>query len=206
MPKSKTGVDLMNCSSDNSLYEEGEKVWASYSDKWYEAKVFTVVESSMTAKRYLVHYPVSILLRDSRCFNNGVGMKEILLAEENMNIEIPRMLKKQLVEDSEFVTRLGKLVKLPRTPNVDDILKKYFRFKVKKNNIHPSSDMLSGNRLRDEIQEILYGICYYFDKALPTMLLYNNERKQYEALSAENIPPSVAYGAEHLLRLFGMID
>lgn len=39
MPKSKTGVDLMNCSSDNSLYEEGEKVWASYSDKWYEAKV-----------------------------------------------------------------------------------------------------------------------------------------------------------------------
>lgn len=66
--------------------------------------------------------------------------------------------------------------------------------------------MLSGNRLRDEIQEILYGIRYYFDKALPTMLLYNNERKQYEALSAENIPPSVAYGAEHLLRLFGMID
>ncbi|XP_074378625.1 protein MRG2-like [Apium graveolens] len=127
---------------------------------------------------------------------------EILLGEENMNIEIPRMLKKQLVDDSEFVTRLGKLIKLPRTPNVDDILKKYFSFKVKKNNIHPSSDMLSGNRLRDEIQEILYGIRYYFDKALPTMLLYNNERKQYETLSAENIPPSVAYGAEHLLRLF----
>ncbi|XP_074378620.1 protein MRG1-like [Apium graveolens] len=250
MPKSKTGVDLMNCSSDNSLYEEGEKVWASYSDKWYEAKVLTVVESSMTAKRYLVHYAgwnkrwdewlgtdrlmkftdenIQIQLakntksghkgkakqanediQNQLATNTKSGDKgkakesdEILLAEENMNIEIPRMLKKQLVDDSEFVTSLGKLVKLPRNPNVDDILKKYFRFKVKKNNIHPSSDMLSGNRLRDEIQEILYGIRYYFDKALPTMLLYNNERKQYEALSAENIPPSVAYGAEHLLRLF----
>ncbi|XP_074378623.1 protein MRG2-like [Apium graveolens] len=217
MPKSKTGVDLMNCSSDNSLYEEGEKVWASYSDKWYEAKVFMVVESSMTAKRYLVHYPGKAKqsnedIQNQLATNTKSGDKgkakeseEILLAEENMNIEIPRMLKKQLVDDSEFVTRLGKLVKLPRTPNVDDILKKYFRFKVKKNNIHPSSDMLSGNRLRDEIQEILYRIRYYFDKALPTMLLYSNERKQYEALSAENIPPSVAYGAEHLLRLFVML-
>lgn len=66
--------------------------------------------------------------------------------------------------------------------------------------------MLSCNRLREEVQETLYGIRYYFDKALPSMLLYNNERKQYEALGAENIPPSVAYGAEHLLRLFGMLD
>ncbi|KAL8128024.1 hypothetical protein AgCh_014817 [Apium graveolens] len=222
MPKSKTGVDLMNCSSDNSLYEEGEKVWASYSDKWYEAKVLTVVESSMTAKRYLVHYPgwnkrwdewlgtdrlmkftdenIQIQLakntksghkgkakqsnediQNQLATNTKSGDKgkakesdEILLAEENMNIEIPRMLKKQLVDDSEFVTSLGKqLVKLPRTPNVDDILKKYFRFKVKKNNI----------------------------TSYNAMLLYNNERKQYEALSAENIPPSVAYGAEHLLRL-----
>ncbi|XP_074381008.1 protein MRG2-like isoform X4 [Apium graveolens] len=83
------------------------------------------------------------------------------------------------------------LVKLPRTPNVDDILKKYFALRVKKN-----------DKLSEAIQEILSGFRCYFDKALPAMLLYKNERKQYEEVSAEHIPPSTVYGAEHLLRLF----
>ncbi|XP_074378632.1 protein MRG1-like [Apium graveolens] len=172
MPKSKTGVDFMNCSSDNSLYEEGEKVWASYSDKWYEAKGWNKRWDEWLGTDRLMKFTdenIQIqLAKNTKSGHKGKAKQsnediqnqlatntksddkgkakesdEILLAEENMNIEIPRMLKKQLVDDSEFVTRLGKLVKLPRTPNVDDILKKYFRFKVKKNNIHPSSDMLS---------------------------------------------------------------
>ncbi|XP_074378627.1 protein MRG2-like [Apium graveolens] len=69
-----------------------------------------------------------------------------------------------------------KLVKLPRTANVDDILKKYFRFKVKKNNII---------------------FCANVDAVVIHLLTCF-----LEALSAENIPPSVAYGAQHLLRLF----
>ncbi|KAK1392412.1 Chromatin modification-related protein eaf3 [Heracleum sosnowskyi] len=215
MPRSNTGVDLMNCSSDNSLYQEGEKVWAFYGGKWYQAKV-QKVESRMSARTHFVHYlgwnkrwdewlGTERLMKftdedvhNQLAKNTKSGHKrkekqsdEILLSEENMNIELPRMLKKQLVNDCEFVTHLGKLVKLPRTPNVDDILKKYFTFKVKRN-----------NKLSDEIQEILNGIRCYFDKALPAILLYNSERKQYEALSGENIPPSLAYGAEHLLRLF----
>lgn len=36
------------------------------------------------------------------------------------------------------------------------------------------------------------------------MLLYKNERQQYEKAIADNVSPSSVYGAEHLLRLFGM--
>jgi mortality factor 4-like protein 1 len=49
------------------------------------------------------------------------------------------------------------------------------------------------------------GLCCYFDKALPTMLLYNNERQQYQEACPNDIVPSDIYGAEHLLRLFGML-
>lgn len=47
------------------------------------------------------------------------------------------------------------------------------------------------------------GLRCYFDKALPVMLLYNNERKQYEEAVSSDVSPSTVYGAEHLLRLFG---
>ncbi|KAL8128023.1 hypothetical protein AgCh_014816 [Apium graveolens] len=89
MPKSKTGVDLMNCSSDNSLYEEGEKVWASYSDKWYEAKVLTVVESSMTAKRYLVHYPGW-----NKRWDEWLGTDRLMkFTDENIQIQLAKNTK-----------------------------------------------------------------------------------------------------------------
>ena len=40
-------------------------------------------------------------------------------------------------------------------------------------------------------------------KALPVMLLYKKERKQYHEAVIDDVPPSMVYGAEHL-RLFGM--
>lgn len=225
--QSNTGIDLKTIFSNSynsHNYEEGEKVWACFCGKWYEAKVLKV-ESRMNARAHFVHY-----LGWNKSWDEWLGWEnlrkftdqedvhnqlvqcgtsdrpnaesgkkkeekqsaEILSSEENMDIEIPRILKKQLVDDCEFVTRLGKLVKLPRTPNVNDILKKFFSFREKKD-----------NKLSNEIQQVLSGLRSYFDKALPVMLLYKSERKQYEELCAEhNRPPSIVYGAEHLLRLF----
>lgn len=37
------------------------------------------------------------------------------------------------------------------------------------------------------------------------MLLYKNERQQYEAAISDDVTPSSIYGAEHLLRLFGIV-
>ncbi|XP_052188927.1 protein MRG1-like isoform X1 [Diospyros lotus] len=110
--------------------------------------------------------------------------------EKPINIHIPSKLKKQLVDDCESVTNLGKLVKLPRSPNVSDILKKYLDYKLKNDGM-----------VADSVKEIMNGLNCYFDKALPAMLLYNCEREQYQTI-ADNVSPSTVYGAEHLLRLF----
>ncbi|XVE70151.1 hypothetical protein DITRI_Ditri10aG0048800 [Diplodiscus trichospermus] len=58
--------------------------------------------------------------------------KSAVPPEKLVNIQIPLTLKKQLIDDCEFITHLGKLVKLPRTPNVEDILKLYLDYRCKK--------------------------------------------------------------------------
>ncbi|XP_037497105.1 protein MRG1 isoform X4 [Jatropha curcas] len=119
------------------------------------------------------------------------GIEDNLSAEKLVKIQIPSTLKKQLVDDWEFVTQQDKLVKLPRSPNVDEILTKYLEYRSKKDGM-----------MTDSIGEILKGIRCYFDKALPVMLLYKKERQQYYSSVENDTSPSTIYGAEHLLRLF----
>ncbi|KAJ0235696.1 Protein MRG2 [Hirschfeldia incana] len=118
--------------------------------------------------------------------------EENLVPSDNLlTFNIPPALRKQLTDDCKFITQMQKLVELPRSPSVDDILKKYTDSKMEKH-----------GRLSDSVEEILKGLRCYFDNALPVMLLYNNERKQYEETVSGDVSPSSVYGAEHLLRLF----
>ncbi|GFP94061.1 mortality factor 4-like protein 1 [Phtheirospermum japonicum] len=112
-------------------------------------------------------------------------------SEKLFKIQIPPNLKKRLVDDWEQITQQNKLVKLPRSPSVDDILTKYLEIRSKKDGM-----------MTDAVGEILNGIRCYFDKALPSILLYKKERQQYREAIQDNISPSSIYGAEHLLRLF----
>ncbi|KAI6699302.1 hypothetical protein NL676_013626 [Syzygium grande] len=111
--------------------------------------------------------------------------------EKPVKIQIPSALRKQLVDDWEFVTQRDKLVKLPRSPSVDDIFTNYLEYRSKKDGM-----------MTDLIGEILKGLRCYFDIALPVMLLYKKERQQYREAVVDDISPSTIYGAEHLLRLF----
>ncbi|KAL3514417.1 hypothetical protein ACH5RR_027134 [Cinchona calisaya] len=118
--------------------------------------------------------------------------KAVTLTEKRVNIHIPPALKRQLTDDWECITHLDKLVKLPRSPNVEEILSKYHDYRLEKD-----------SRLPGSVGEVVNGLRRYFDKALPAMLLYKNERQQYEeAIAADSVAPSAIYGAEHLLRLF----
>ncbi|CAN8306401.1 unnamed protein product [Cochlearia groenlandica] len=118
--------------------------------------------------------------------------KNVVVSFDNLlSFHIPPALKKQLLEDCEYVTQLHKVVQLPRSPNVDDILNKYIDSKTKKH-----------DRMADSVEETMKGLRSYFDKALPVMLLYNDERKQYEETVSTDVSPSSVYGGEHLLRLF----
>ncbi|KAL6961439.1 Protein mrg1 [Sarracenia purpurea var. burkii] len=122
---------------------------------------------------------------DSGIEKDSVSVKKLI------KIQIPSTLKKQLVDDWEFITQQDKLIKLPRAPSVDNILTKYLEYRSKKDGM-----------MTDSVGEILNGLRCYFDKALPVILLYKKERQQYQEVVVDNVSPSSIYGAEHLLRLF----
>ncbi|EFJ22850.1 hypothetical protein SELMODRAFT_228384 [Selaginella moellendorffii] len=108
--------------------------------------------------------------------------------DNSLKFSLPAALKKLLIEDCELVTQGSKLAKLPKSPSVEEILQKYLETKTKPG---------------DSLVEILNGLRSYFDKALPLMLLYKEERKQHVEVFANNTStPSAVYGAEHFLRLF----
>ncbi|XP_074264023.1 protein MRG1-like isoform X2 [Silene latifolia] len=126
--------------------------------------------------------------------HNGKKGKDSDLAEKLVSIYIPLTLKKQLIDDFESINQMDKLVRLPRTPNVDAVIEKYLDYRGKKEGV-----------ISNSVEEVLSGLCVYFNKALPVLLLYNKERQQYQEVIMEDsscLLPSAVYGAEHLLRLF----
>ena len=60
----------------------------------------------------------------------------------------------------------------------------------------------------DIAHEVIQGLKLYFDKALGSILLYKLEKMQFLDILKENETrkKSDVYGAEHLLRLFGIFD
>ncbi|KAK9765053.1 Esa1p-associated factor [Basidiobolus ranarum] len=113
----------------------------------------------------------------------------------DIKIIIPSLLKERLITDWEWVVKQQRLVPLPRSPNVTEILEEYRKFSNARNGNRESADILN---------EILLGIKLYFNKALGTILLYRFEREQFVDISNEFPHKEAAdiYGAEHLLRLF----
>ncbi|KAG0148209.1 hypothetical protein CROQUDRAFT_41727 [Cronartium quercuum f. sp. fusiforme G11] len=115
----------------------------------------------------------------------------------HIRIVIPEPLKLQLVDDWEAVTRMNRLVTLPRNPNVSTIFQEYEEY---------AAQSKSSPQSKNLIREVLAGLKVYFDKSLGHSLLYRYERQQYIDIRKkpefENTLMSDIYGAEHLLRLF----
>ena len=122
---------------------------------------------------------------------NGSGpVDESLVAEVKDMLRLPHGAKLKLIEDWEHITREKKLVELPSSPNVAQLLADFTALKARKT---------SHERLYAEVQE---GVCSYFNQALPTILLYKYERRQHRDLKERFDDMTQCYGAEHLLRLF----
>ncbi|XP_057974183.1 protein MRG1-like isoform X4 [Malania oleifera] len=195
--------------SDSLPFSEGEKVLAYHKSSIYEAKGWSknwdewvcldrlmkhteenVQKQQLLNKKHGMDRNTKTVVRGKKLRNGSIN-KESVHLEKIVNIHIPRTLKKQLIDDCEYITHLGKLVKIPRSPNVDDILNKYLDYRLKKD-----------GEIADSVGEVLKGLRCYFDKALPAMLLYKSEREQYQEAISDHVSPSTVYGAEHLLRLF----
>ncbi|KAK7018594.1 MRG-domain-containing protein [Favolaschia claudopus] len=122
-----------------------------------------------------------------------------------MKLLIPEQLKSKLVDDWETVTKDNKLVTLPRSPTVQELLQQFETFIQE---TQPPS-------LRDPLAlapTVISGLQVYFDRSLANHLLYRFERPQYTSIRAKYITGqkviigqekemSEIYGAEHLLRM-----
>ena len=95
--------------------------------------------------------------------------EEEFLKRDMVHIPIPDALKLKLVQDWENVTKLQKLVTLPRNPNVSEILNEFL------------SNFLENEKSiknQDIVKEVVQGLLTYFDKALGNILLYKLEKTQ----------------------------
>jgi mortality factor 4-like protein 1 len=106
-------------------------------------------------------------------------------------LELPtlsRDLRLVVTHDWEQITRKPQhWAPLPRTPCVADLLQTYAATK-------PHADIPAWRDFSD-------GLVRFFDEALPRLLLYREERQQYDLRARGRGAPSRIYGAEHLLRL-----
>ncbi|WWD06962.1 hypothetical protein V865_005059 [Kwoniella europaea PYCC6329] len=134
-----------------------------------------------------------------RSRESGVDTEAAYFNRPEVKIVIPEILKLQLVDDWENVTKNNQLVTLPRKPNVRELLEEYRQYV---NNTKKAQERSA--RATSLLSEIISGITLYFDKALGNNLLYRFERAQYVEQKRQNPdkPMSEIYGAEHLLRLF----
>ncbi|CAH3014240.1 unnamed protein product [Porites evermanni] len=105
---------------------------------------------------------------DSKSVSEVVESPEL----PKIEIEIPSQLKLKLEDDCYFIKRKKKLVQLPRTPNVAQLLSEYFQH---------CKDFYPGQS-SNLIKEVMDGLRIYFDFTLPTLLLYNFEREQYQTV------------------------
>jgi len=113
-----------------------------------------------------------------------------------LKLVVPDILKVQLVDDWEAVTKNNQLVSLPREPNVREILEDFQE--TLKPRVSPSTAQL--------FPELLAGLTLYFNRSLGQNLLYRFERAQYAEAkkkyeSGKEHGLAEIYGAEHLLRM-----
>jgi len=111
-------------------------------------------------------------------------------------LEIPMTLKKHLLDEWSLISQQDprRLVKLPRKVTAERALQDFVESLEEK----MDDDQLEAHR------DFYEGLQLYFEKALPTILLYRHERDQYDEIvkNFKDLVPSQIYGTEHLLRLF----
>ena len=121
------------------------------------------------------------------------GSEETSESALREQLRLPHAAKLKLIEDWERITREKKLVPLPASTSIATLLDEFLTQKAKRTTSH--------ERLYSEVSE---GVKAYFEQALPTILLYKYEKKQWRDLKEQRKgePVTAYYGAEHLLRLF----
>ncbi|KAK6115883.1 hypothetical protein DH2020_008152 [Rehmannia glutinosa] len=209
---------------DSSSFREGEKVLAFHGPCLYDAKIVgqtermlwefslqTLMLFSFAPKGFgslrLGNFPKAYLIK---IWDEWLGVN-CLLKRTDENVQKQEELKK--MHAMEKNAKPGYLSQDKTKSSIGNILCLFKQLIDDHECItHPGqvSHSTQGKLLHTEetftivetVGEIVKGLRCYFDKALPAMLLYKEERQQYKEVITDNVSPSNVYGAEHLLRLF----
>lgn len=109
------------------------------------------------------------------------------LEDSVITLAFPQELIDQLLKNQQWVKEQNFPLPLPRSPTVVDVLNDFVR---------------DGNEA-DYLNRLYAAQAFVsvFDACFPLLLLYKNERPQFDKLkTSERSGPSTVYGAEHLLR------
>ncbi|PNF27680.1 hypothetical protein B7P43_G14592 [Cryptotermes secundus] len=128
--------------------------------------------------------------------------------EERVPLELSDTLKRLLEEDHDLIIKKNKVLKLPADPNVVTILEGYvkncavnqlcgigekpqrrYRYHHYQNN--KSRDLERACRSLNICKEVVDGVRIYFDFTLSDLLLYNQEREQFEQLRNQQAEPTI---------------
>eukprot|EP00164_Ancoracysta_twista_P008800 GFYU01012811.1.p1 GENE.GFYU01012811.1~~GFYU01012811.1.p1 ORF type:complete len:265 (+),score=44.76 GFYU01012811.1:146-940(+) len=137
---------------------------------WQKKKVYKCIACRGKAKKSLK--------------TKSVEEFEYTLSKHEVKIELSRALKRWILDDWEAIQK-NKVVMLPRTPSVSEILEEY----------HEQSRKQSAKDVADTLTSL-------FDMCCPQCLMYPIEEHQLQDYR-EKGNYSEAFGGEHLLRLFG---
>ena len=118
------------------------------------------------------------------------GEEEDVFADSSIRLNLSEELKIYVVRDWENLTQKNMICNLPKSP--EKSVSRIF------------ADFLATKKKLSVMTHICDGLSVYFDRALPTILLYRAERPQLETLKEQNPDKRYCeiYGGEHLLRLF----
>lgn len=90
-----------------------------------------------------------------------------------LKLVFPLKIKKHAVAEWSMIrTEPSRLITLPRPTTVEDIFASFLEHKAQK----ADKDQLKG------YQSLMKGLTHYFNRALPLILLYRQEREQYESV------------------------
>ncbi|KAL3921445.1 MAG: hypothetical protein SGPRY_004902 [Prymnesium sp.] len=187
-----------HATSKLKLYRIHYTNWNDHWDEWVaESRVLRVDEANKRLQQERIREFHRAFKRKSNHKTEVEAPKrqkseEVPLQDVREALRLPHSMKLKLLEDWERITRERKLVPLPRSPSISEMLEEFLQTKAKRS----SHERLYG--------EVVDGIRSYFNQALNALLLYKYERKQYRDLKEEDKAKPLVdiYGAEHLLRLY----
>ncbi|XP_062303213.1 male-specific lethal 3 homolog [Osmerus eperlanus] len=119
--------------------------------------------------------------------------------DKTINIDIPEVLKKKLEDDSYYINKRKKLVKLPCQMNIVNILESYVKhfainaaFSANERYRHAQSSAQASvsphyvppEKNEELCKEMVDGLRITFDFTLPMILLYSNEHAQFKKVSS----------------------